>query len=165
MKASNYDDYSREDLIRLINERDRKPKFRLLWARHEIDHDRSVNSNFVALDLDPELSCGEDPHKNLIVEGDNFDALHYLRMTHSGLVKCIYIDPPYNTRTRTSFTTTGLLIKTTPNGCDLLKAPTGSGKTLMADLIAETFSQPDHKNGSENHLAGLPPPKLVTELK
>lgn len=32
-----YDDYSREDLIRLIRERDRKPKFGLLWERDEID--------------------------------------------------------------------------------------------------------------------------------
>ncbi|HMZ60895.1 MAG TPA: hypothetical protein PL048_19115, partial [Leptospiraceae bacterium] len=27
------------------------------------------------------------------------------------------------------------------NGCVLLEAPTGSGKTLMAGLIAETFSR------------------------
>ena len=37
---------------------------------------------------------------NLIIEGDNFDALRYLRMTHAGRVKCIYIDPPYNTGNR-----------------------------------------------------------------
>ena len=35
--------------------------------------------------------------RNLIIEGDNFDALRTLRMTHAGRVKCIYIDPPYNT--------------------------------------------------------------------
>lgn len=38
--------------------------------------------------------------KNLIVEGDNFDALRWLRMTMSGRVKCIYVDPPYNTGAR-----------------------------------------------------------------
>ena len=38
--------------------------------------------------------------QNLIIEGDNFDALRYLRMTHAGRVKCIYIDPPYNTGNR-----------------------------------------------------------------
>lgn len=92
-----YDDYSREDLIRLIRERDRKPKFGLLWERDEIDHDRSINSDFVALEVDPDLSCGDDPHPNLVIEGDNFDALRYLRMTHAGQAKVIYIDPPYNT--------------------------------------------------------------------
>ncbi len=51
----------------------------------------------MALDLLTEHSCGEGPWHNLLVEGDNFDALRYLRMTHAGQVKCIYIDPPYNT--------------------------------------------------------------------
>ncbi len=32
-----------------------------------------------------------------MIEADNFDALRWLRMTHRGRVKCIYIDPPYNT--------------------------------------------------------------------
>ncbi|MFZ2301819.1 MAG: site-specific DNA-methyltransferase [Gallionella sp.] len=97
-----YEDYSREDLIRLIHDRDRdlKPKLGLLWERDGIDHDRSVNADFVALDFDADLSCGDDPHQNLIIEGDNFDALRYLRMTHAGRVKCIYIDPPYNTGNR-----------------------------------------------------------------
>lgn len=35
-----------------------------------------------------------------IIEGDNFDALRYLRMTYAGRIKCIYIDPPYNTGNR-----------------------------------------------------------------
>lgn len=30
------------------------------------------------------------------------------------------------------------------NGCVLLEAPTGAGKTLMAGLIAESFARPDH---------------------
>lgn len=100
--TNQYEDYSREDLIRLIRDRDRdlKPKLGLLWERDGIDHDRSVNSDFVALDLDASLSCGNNPHQNLIIEGDNFDALRYLRMTHAGRVKCIYIDPPYNTGNR-----------------------------------------------------------------
>lgn len=95
--ADKYDDYSREDLIRLIRERDRKPRFGLLWERDEIDHDRSVNSDFVTLEVDPDLSCGDGSHPNLVIEGDNFDALRYLRMTHAGQINCIYIDPPYNT--------------------------------------------------------------------
>jgi len=98
--ADNYDHYSKEELLRLIRERDRKPKFGLVWERDEIEHDKSLNSDFVALDLDPSLSCGDAPYENLIIEGDNFDALRYLRMTHAGQVKCIYIDPPYNTGNR-----------------------------------------------------------------
>ena len=96
----NYEQYSREELLRLLRERDRKPKFGLVWERNEIEHDKSLNDDFVALDLDPGLSCGNAPFENLIIEGDNFDALRYLRMTHAGRVKCIYIDPPYNTGNR-----------------------------------------------------------------
>lgn len=98
--ADNYDDYSKDQLVRLLRERDRRPRFGLVWERDEIDHDLSVNNDFVALDWDANLSCGESAQDNLIIEGDNFDALRYLRMTHAGRVKCIYIDPPYNTGNR-----------------------------------------------------------------
>lgn len=95
--ADKYEQYSQEELIRLLRERDRKPKFGLVWERDEIDHDNSLNDDFVVLDVLPELSAGDGPWRNLIIEGDNFDALRYLRMTHAGKVRCIYIDPPYNT--------------------------------------------------------------------
>lgn len=36
-------------------------------------------------------------HDNVIVHGDNLRALKALLPTHAGKVKCIYIDPPYNT--------------------------------------------------------------------
>jgi adenine-specific DNA-methyltransferase len=96
-KTNKYSHYTREDLVRLLQERDQKPRFGLVWERNEIDHDHSINSDFVALDSIVELSNGQAPYRNLLIEGDNFDALRYLRMTHAGQVKCIYIDPPYNT--------------------------------------------------------------------
>ena len=34
---------------------------------------------------------------NLIIHGDNLDALKALLPRHAGRVKCVYIDPPYNT--------------------------------------------------------------------
>lgn len=54
------------------------------------------------LDFDRKLSLlpkGEKPSLdgNLIIEGDNLLALKALLPTHAGRVKCIYIDPPYNT--------------------------------------------------------------------
>ena len=47
-----------------------------------------------------ELSCGESANpenENLIVQGDNLHALKALLPRYAGQVKCIYIDPPYNT--------------------------------------------------------------------
>lgn len=45
----------------------------------------------------PELSCGDTQSGNLIVQGDNLHALKALLPRYAGKVKCIYIDPPYNT--------------------------------------------------------------------
>jgi adenine-specific DNA-methyltransferase len=45
----------------------------------------------------PDLSVGDPGTGNLIVEGDNLLALKALLPYYAGQVKCIYIDPPYNT--------------------------------------------------------------------
>jgi len=45
----------------------------------------------------PELAAGDPGSGNLIVQGDNLVALKALLPYYAGQVKCIYIDPPYNT--------------------------------------------------------------------
>jgi adenine-specific DNA-methyltransferase len=51
------------------------------------------------LEIDAKLSLAKKPSLdgNLIIEGDNLIALKSLLPTHAGKIKCIYIDPPYNT--------------------------------------------------------------------
>ena len=102
MKSEKYDDLSREDLIRLLARREKEPqrRFGLVWEQDDSEREAALNADFVALEQDGALSCGGAPYRNLLIEGDNFDALRYLRMTHAGRVKCIYIDPPYNTGNR-----------------------------------------------------------------
>lgn len=68
-----------------------------MWERDEIEADKALNGDYVALSPDAALNHGEAPWKNLIIEGDNYDAL---RMSHKGAIRCIYIDPPYNTGNR-----------------------------------------------------------------
>jgi adenine-specific DNA-methyltransferase len=94
-----YNDLSREELIRLLEARDRRDatRFGLVWEANEIDRDKALNNDFVALDLVPNECEGAAPWHNLIIEGDNYDALRFLRMTFAGQVNCILIDPPYNT--------------------------------------------------------------------
>ncbi len=99
MARQNYRDLTREQLVELLEARDRK-KFGLVWERDAIEHDRALNDDFVVLDAVPELDAGDGPHENLIIEGDNFDGLRALRVAYAGKVKCIYIDPPYNTGNR-----------------------------------------------------------------
>jgi adenine-specific DNA-methyltransferase len=49
------------------------------------------------LRLNSTLSKNLEKTENLILKGDNLDALKILKNHYSGQIKCIYIDPPYNT--------------------------------------------------------------------
>ena len=44
------------------------------------------------------LSYGNPESENMLIQGDNLDALKALLPLYAGKVKCIYIDPPYNTK-------------------------------------------------------------------
>src|ERR1700688_1130933 len=48
--------------------------------------------------LDPVETVGDPQAENLLIQGDNLDALKALLPYYAGRVKCIAIDPPYNTR-------------------------------------------------------------------
>lgn len=69
----------------------------LNWIGKEavVKHHKEVP--FRLLEPVPELSCGDSGSGNLIVQGDNLHALKALLPRYAGQVKCIYIDPPYNT--------------------------------------------------------------------
>ena len=43
------------------------------------------------------LSYGEQTSGNMLIKGDNLEALKALLPYYKGRIKCIYIDPPYNT--------------------------------------------------------------------
>ena len=68
---------------------------------HGIGKDAVVNHHrqvpFHLLKDVPELACGEPDEGNLIVQGDNLVALKALLPYYAGRVKCVCIDPPYNT--------------------------------------------------------------------
>lgn len=53
--------------------------------------------------LVPDLEHNSKPEninsQNVYISGDNLDALKHLVKSYAGRVKCIYIDPPYNTGT------------------------------------------------------------------
>ena len=50
------------------------------------------------LETVPELCLGDLNTENMLIQGDNLQALKALLPMYAGKVKCIYIDPPYNTR-------------------------------------------------------------------
>ena len=93
----NYDGLSREELIGVLKRRDTLARYGLSWEQKNIDPDRALNRDFVGLELVREQCTGDGPWRNLIIEGDNYDALRHLATTHAGQVKLAYLDPPYNT--------------------------------------------------------------------
>lgn len=46
---------------------------------------------------DPDKSYGDPATENMLIHGDNLLALKALEQDFAGRIKCIYIDPPYNT--------------------------------------------------------------------
>ncbi len=46
---------------------------------------------------DKDLSYGDADSENLLIHGDNLLALKSLEQQYAGKIKCIFIDPPYNT--------------------------------------------------------------------
>lgn len=72
----------------------------LHWLSRDTDLRASDRVPYRLLEEVPELSATErDPDtENMIVQGDNLDALKALLPIYAGQVKCVFIDPPYNTK-------------------------------------------------------------------
>lgn len=71
------------------------PSLDWIGKKAVLNHHKEVP--FHLLRCDPDLSVGEPESGNLLVQGDNLLALKALLPYYAGQVRCIYIDPPYNT--------------------------------------------------------------------
>lgn len=76
-----------------------KQKLELTWVGKNNPEYDIANIEPRILEENPTLSnCANDPNtENMIIHGDNLLALKALLPEYEGKVKCIYIDPPYNT--------------------------------------------------------------------
>ncbi|MFA6082073.1 MAG: site-specific DNA-methyltransferase [Patescibacteria group bacterium] len=76
-----------------------KQKLELTWIGKNNPEYDIANIEPRILEENPELSnCANDPNtENMIIHGDNLLALKALLPEYEGKIKCIYIDPPYNT--------------------------------------------------------------------
>ncbi len=70
----------------------------LHWLTRDADLKLSSKAPYRLLEHVPELTYGEADSENMLIQGDNLDALKTLLPFYAGRVKCIYIDPPYNTK-------------------------------------------------------------------
>jgi site-specific DNA-methyltransferase (adenine-specific)/adenine-specific DNA-methyltransferase len=80
---------------RFVHDRAEMPTLNWIGKEAVVNHHHHVP--FHLLKDVPELSTGDPGSGNLIVQGDNLVALKALLPYYAGQVKCIYIDPPYNT--------------------------------------------------------------------
>jgi len=68
------------------------------WMTRSEDVRAADSVPYRLLEAQPELDGGNGDAANMLIQGDNLDALKALLPYYAGRVKCIYIDPPYNTR-------------------------------------------------------------------
>lgn len=78
----------------------KKTKLELTWPGKE---ERPKLEPRILIE-DPAKSCHAsvrrdgDLFDNMLIKGDNLLALKALEQKHAGEVKCVYIDPPFNTK-------------------------------------------------------------------
>ena len=70
-----------------------KQKLELTW----IGKGQEMNLEPRILVENSEKSYGDPNTENMLIHGDNLLALKALEQNYTGKIKCIYIDPPYNT--------------------------------------------------------------------
>jgi len=70
----------------------------LHWLNREKDVLATDGVPYRLLESVDDLSYGEANSPNMLIQGDNLEALKALLPYYAGQVKCIFIDPPYNTR-------------------------------------------------------------------
>ena len=68
------------------------------WMTRGEDVVAAARVPYRMLEAVPGLDGGDGDPASMLIQGDNLDALKALLPYYAGRVKCIYIDPPYNTR-------------------------------------------------------------------
>jgi adenine-specific DNA-methyltransferase len=69
----------------------------LNWLSRENDLNTAAKVPYRLLTVDPALS-GDEENENMLIQGENLEALKSLLPFYGGRVKCIYADPPFNTK-------------------------------------------------------------------
>lgn len=70
----------------------------LEWHNRDDDLKATAKTPYRLLQPIQSLSYGDEDAPNMLIQGDNLEALKALLPYYAGQVKCIFIDPPYNTK-------------------------------------------------------------------
>ena len=107
MPGNDYQNFSKDQLLALVQNADAKKHYGLLWEEDKIPEN-------VVQDCENKLPTVKEIKKksiisgtglpqNMLIEGDNYHALKVLAESHKAAVDLIYIDPPYNTGKKEDF--------------------------------------------------------------
>jgi len=101
MAKRNYDNWSKEELVREVEKLEKKLKktYGLVWEDKQEEVANLCKEKLPVLveDKSKEIKTDNNKSTNILIEGDNYHALSVLNYTHKGKIDVIYIDPPYNT--------------------------------------------------------------------
>lgn len=103
--AKDYSKLEKKDLIKVIEKLESRKRYGLIWDEEKVKEQFEKDAQN-ALPVLKEIKSKEIIDKNggpinILIEGDNYHALSVLNFTHQGKVDIIYIDPPYNTGSKT----------------------------------------------------------------
>lgn len=99
MSQKSLEDYSRNELIEIIESLQTQRKFGLVWEdkSEQVAEDCKIKLPVISEVSNRAVNSSPNEPVNFIIEGDNYHALSVLNYTHTGKIDAIYIDPPYNT--------------------------------------------------------------------
>lgn len=103
-KKPDYSKYTKEELIAKIAELEKRKKYGLVWDE-EREPEKVVlqcKKQFPVLKEVKSKAIQNDRDKptHILIEGDNYHVLSVLNYTHQRAIDVIYIDPPFNTGSR-----------------------------------------------------------------
>lgn len=85
-----------QEVMRLLQEK----RYGIVWEEHAEDVDVQMKTSIPIFAEDRSKQLKSDSKSddfNFLIEGDNLHTLHLMQRTHWGKIDFIYIDPPYNT--------------------------------------------------------------------
>ncbi len=77
-----------------------RQKYGLNFEEHQEKIDTLLETHIPLFTEDKELTINKSDNWNFLLEGDNLASLNLLRKTHKEQIDYIYIDPPYNTKSK-----------------------------------------------------------------
>lgn len=98
MPKTDYQSWTKEDLVSEIERLKKRKKYGLVWEEKTEDVIEQCKKELPVLKevTSKEIITDQSKPINLLIEGDNYHALSVLNYTHAKKVDVIYIDPPYN---------------------------------------------------------------------